>query len=304
LISTLPREILIVVAKLNGQAQVCARPRRLPATRAAVRCNQPSSMRPSFSPPGCPSPFRGTDRHSAKVTGLAQRLQVGPRFWLQIAIKCLNLAKLLSQPCDLYAHAARRYGELQLFYGNQCVHYTLPNATDHTRVSIDFRVIPRTVRPFGLAGWRHARNRRARPCGRTRGYPAPQDNTPPYYCAWAVSLACGGFPRATPRPCACGTAGRASPLGGTTRRPGRWPAPTVRARGRPSTPMTRPQSRAALHLVSRLKRFYDMDSKFIVLFGRTLVTTAPRTCTRLSISFYTLSKIIPILDKKCLHLRI
>jgi hypothetical protein len=30
-------------------------------------------------------------------------------------------------------------GELRLFYGNQCMHYTLPNHTDTTRVSIDFR---------------------------------------------------------------------------------------------------------------------------------------------------------------------
>lgn len=33
-------------------------------------------------------------------------------------------------------------GQMMRFWGNQCVHYTLPNETDHTRVSFDFRVIP------------------------------------------------------------------------------------------------------------------------------------------------------------------
>jgi hypothetical protein len=34
-------------------------------------------------------------------------------------------------------------GEALMFYGNQCVHYTTANVTDATRVSIDFRVVPR-----------------------------------------------------------------------------------------------------------------------------------------------------------------
>ena len=33
-------------------------------------------------------------------------------------------------------------GEMMLFWGSQCLHYTVPNETDATRVSIDFRVIP------------------------------------------------------------------------------------------------------------------------------------------------------------------
>ena len=33
-------------------------------------------------------------------------------------------------------------GQIMQFYGNQCVHYTMPNETDATRMSIDFRVIP------------------------------------------------------------------------------------------------------------------------------------------------------------------
>jgi hypothetical protein len=36
-------------------------------------------------------------------------------------------------------------GEAVRFNGNQCRHFTKPNGTDKTRVSIDFRVIPRAV---------------------------------------------------------------------------------------------------------------------------------------------------------------
>ena len=35
-------------------------------------------------------------------------------------------------------------GELLRFNGSHCSHHTLPNATDSTRVSFDFRVIPRS----------------------------------------------------------------------------------------------------------------------------------------------------------------
>ena len=35
-------------------------------------------------------------------------------------------------------------GQCVLFWGNQCLHYTLPNDTDTTRVSIDFRVVPKS----------------------------------------------------------------------------------------------------------------------------------------------------------------
>ena len=35
-----------------------------------------------------------------------------------------------------------KVGEMMLFWGSQCLHYTVPNDTDATRVSIDFRVIP------------------------------------------------------------------------------------------------------------------------------------------------------------------
>lgn len=33
-------------------------------------------------------------------------------------------------------------GEMKQFWGNQCVHYTVPNDTDHTRITVDFRIIP------------------------------------------------------------------------------------------------------------------------------------------------------------------
>lgn len=33
-------------------------------------------------------------------------------------------------------------GQCMLFWGHQCEHYTMPNETDATRVSIDFRVVP------------------------------------------------------------------------------------------------------------------------------------------------------------------
>ena len=33
-------------------------------------------------------------------------------------------------------------GQFVVFYGNQAVHYTLPNTTDATRVSLDLRVVP------------------------------------------------------------------------------------------------------------------------------------------------------------------
>jgi len=31
------------------------------------------------------------------------------------------------------------------FYGNKCRHYTVPNSTPNTRVSLDFRVVPGPV---------------------------------------------------------------------------------------------------------------------------------------------------------------
>ena len=36
------------------------------------------------------------------------------------------------------------YGQIMRFWGNQVTHYTVPNETDISRVSIDFRVIPKS----------------------------------------------------------------------------------------------------------------------------------------------------------------
>ena len=38
-----------------------------------------------------------------------------------------------------------KYGEIVCFWGNQCNHYTVPNTTDVTRVSVDLRVLPRSL---------------------------------------------------------------------------------------------------------------------------------------------------------------
>ena len=46
-----------------------------------------------------------------------------------------------------------KYGQLCRFWGNQCVHYTLPNSTDATRVSFDLRAIPRSVYTGSFKGY-------------------------------------------------------------------------------------------------------------------------------------------------------
>merc|ERR1712194_548148 len=33
-------------------------------------------------------------------------------------------------------------GQVMRFYGNKCLHFTEPNKTEYTRVSLDFRVVP------------------------------------------------------------------------------------------------------------------------------------------------------------------
>ena len=38
-----------------------------------------------------------------------------------------------------------RVGQLLQFYGHQCDHFSLPNATGVTRLSLDFRVVPRSA---------------------------------------------------------------------------------------------------------------------------------------------------------------
>ena len=77
-------------------------------------------------------------------------------FWLPLVDVCgassLHVESMPGQgdfhPLDL------RHGEVARFYGNRCVHYTVPNQTDTTRVSLDFRVVPGGVydpKPTGPA---------------------------------------------------------------------------------------------------------------------------------------------------------
>jgi len=37
------------------------------------------------------------------------------------------------------------YGEIMCFWGSQCNHYTVPNTSNVTRISVDFRVLPRSL---------------------------------------------------------------------------------------------------------------------------------------------------------------
>ena len=48
-----------------------------------------------------------------------------------------------------YAPFELHYGQCQRFWGAQCVHYTEANDTDFTRVSLDFRVLPRACHTDG-----------------------------------------------------------------------------------------------------------------------------------------------------------
>ena len=60
---------------------------------------------------------------------------------------CSIRGRYVPKRCNaLYLVAASqiRSGEL-LFIGNECRNYTVPNDSDATRVSFDFRVIPRSL---------------------------------------------------------------------------------------------------------------------------------------------------------------
>lgn len=43
-----------------------------------------------------------------------------------------------------YAPFEASYGQVVQFWGAQCMHHTVPNTTTRTRVSFDFRVVPRS----------------------------------------------------------------------------------------------------------------------------------------------------------------
>ena len=46
-------------------------------------------------------------------------------------------------------------GTLHRFYGNGCRHFTVPNTTDITRVSLDLRVVPGPLYDNDFEGSRH-----------------------------------------------------------------------------------------------------------------------------------------------------
>lgn len=65
-------------------------------------------------------------------------------FWLPIAERCFESNSLWveSQPNLGDFHPLNlEYGEYCRFYGNLCRHRTVPNNSNHTRVSLDFRVV-------------------------------------------------------------------------------------------------------------------------------------------------------------------
>lgn len=54
-----------------------------------------------------------------------------------------NSIYLESEPsAEDFRPLALDYGDLVSFYGAYCTHFTARNATDHTRVSLDFRLVP------------------------------------------------------------------------------------------------------------------------------------------------------------------
>jgi hypothetical protein len=69
-------------------------------------------------------------------------------FWLPLssAVFGANSIYCESEPgVGDYASFDIQYGELVVFWGSQCNHYTVPNTTGVTRVSVDFRVLPRSL---------------------------------------------------------------------------------------------------------------------------------------------------------------
>lgn len=44
-----------------------------------------------------------------------------------------------------YSSFDMKYGEMMCFWGSQCNHYTVPNSSETTRVSVDFRILPRSL---------------------------------------------------------------------------------------------------------------------------------------------------------------
>merc|ERR1712183_415288 len=64
----------------------------------------------------------------------------------------------LSPGGEDFAPLNLEYGELCRWYGTNCAHFTLPNISDQTRVSLDFRVVPEgaycdTQSPYTVGGY-------------------------------------------------------------------------------------------------------------------------------------------------------
>lgn len=69
-------------------------------------------------------------------------------FWLPISsvVSGANTLYCESAPgVGDYTSFDYSYGDLVSFWGSQCNHYTVPNTTNVTRVSLDFRVLPRSL---------------------------------------------------------------------------------------------------------------------------------------------------------------
>ena len=65
-------------------------------------------------------------------------------FWLPLGERCFgsNTLWVESRPNLGDFHPLEMvYGQYCRFYGNLCRHYTIPNDSNHTRVSLDFRVV-------------------------------------------------------------------------------------------------------------------------------------------------------------------
>jgi len=64
--------------------------------------------------------------------------------WLPLTpTRAANALHLETAPgAEDFAPIELEHGELAVFDGTRCAHYTVPNATDRTRVSLDFRIVP------------------------------------------------------------------------------------------------------------------------------------------------------------------
>lgn len=97
-----------------------------------MRCQMPSSQ------PSC-APHRDADfaaHHGAEIN-----------FWLPVTqVWGSNSLHVESAPQSADFHPLEMVpGEMAIFNGSQCLHYTEANTTDSVRVSFDFRVLPKAL---------------------------------------------------------------------------------------------------------------------------------------------------------------